>query len=135
MMGCILRLLVGLLVCLLPSALWAGSLTTEDGLRVESLSRIAVEGLADQPPFLLLVVDGRDPFRVLDEGPLPLSEGVEISVSYRPASEEGALDLACRIVVTAVWLERDGEAYRQVANRPFDVLDSQAPECRDQADR
>ncbi|MGY6588587.1 MAG: hypothetical protein ACXIUB_09935 [Wenzhouxiangella sp.] len=108
----------------------ADSLVTEEGLRVEMLSRVAIEGLDGQPPFLLLDVAGRDPFLVPDEAPLPLSNGVEVSVTYRPAAEQGELDLACRIVVTAVWLEQGGEEHRQAASQPFQVLDNTAPECR-----
>ena len=120
---------IAALFCLWPTLSLAEPLTTAEGLRVESLSRVAVEGLDEQSPFLLLDVAGRDPFLVPEEGPLPVSNGVEVSVTYRPAVEPGELDRACQIVVTAVWLERDGEEHRQAASQPFQVLDSDAAEC------
>ena len=119
-----------LMLWLFPVDGRADSLVTEEGLRVEMLSRVAIEGLDGQQPFLLLDVVGRDPFLVPDERPLPVSNGVEVSVTYRPAAEPGELDRACRIVVTAVWLEREGKEHRQAANQPFQVLDSDAAECR-----
>lgn len=127
--------LIALGLCLLPTALLADALATEESLRVESLSRIAIEGLAGQQPFLLLSVAGRDPFLVPEEAPLPLSGGVEVNVTYRPADQAGELDRACQITVTAVWLERDGEERRQAARQPFQVLDSAAPECHGLSDQ
>ena len=125
------RILLALCVGLWSNGAWASEPTIQrlSEARVAEVRLISVDASEEQPSLLFLTLEGDRVFLVPNVESLPLSEGIEVTIDYQPGEVAGVPNRACRIVVTAIELEWDGERRRQPAQRPFEVFRDDDPGC------
>ncbi len=118
--------MAGLLsLCLIGSLHAAGDSVTG---RVAEVQLIDITGLDDDGLLILTLEEGQG-FLIPGQRNLPASSGVEVQVDYFSGDDPEDLPVACRVQVTAVPVEIDGEEVLQPANRPFEVYRNPDARC------
>ncbi len=108
-----------------------GSLQAAEGSvtgRVAEVQLIEISGFDDSGLLILALEEGQG-FLIPGQRNLPASGGVEVRVDYFSGDDPEDLPVACRVQVTAVPVEIDGEEILQPASRPFEIYRNEDVRC------
>jgi hypothetical protein len=98
--------------------------------RVAKVQLIEISGFDDDGLLILSLEEGHG-FLIPGQRNLPASSGVEVRVNYFSGEGPEDLPVACRVQVTAVPVDIDGEEILQPASRPFEVYRNPDARCGD----